>query len=114
MRPGLMLRRTPDRALKNRTVRPKAGRMAALVVTLKKNITVVPQLIGVLMAAAMNFHMYFTVFNSGAHNYCPVLFIITQKCGVQVDPIRSASRIRSESPRICCVGYLRSYVITLR
>ena len=32
------------------------------VVTL--NITVVPQLIGVLMAAAMNFHMYFTVFNS--------------------------------------------------
>ena len=49
------------------------------------------------MAAAMNFHMYFTVFNSSAHNYCPVLFIITQKCGVQVDPIRSASRIRSES-----------------
>ena len=61
------------------------------------NITVVPQLIGVLMAAAMNFHMYFTVFNSSAHNYCPVLLIITQKCGVQVDPIRSASRIRSES-----------------
>ena len=28
--PGLMLRRTPDRALKNRTVRPKAGRMATL------------------------------------------------------------------------------------
>ena len=28
---GLMLRRTPDRALKNRTVRPKAGRMATLV-----------------------------------------------------------------------------------
>ena len=34
-----------------------------------------PQLIGVLMAAAMNFHMYFTVFNSSAHNYCPVLLI---------------------------------------
>ena len=28
--PGLMLHRTPDRALKNRTVRPKAGRMATL------------------------------------------------------------------------------------
>ena len=28
---GLMLRRTPDRALKNRTVRPKAGQMATLV-----------------------------------------------------------------------------------
>ena len=27
---GLMLRWTPDRALKNRTVRPEAGRMAAL------------------------------------------------------------------------------------
>ena len=46
--------------------------------------TVVPQLIGVLMAAAMNFHMYFTVFNSSAHNYCPVLFIITQKCNSNV------------------------------
>ena len=50
----------------------------------KKNITVVPQLIGVLMAAAMNFHMYFTVFNSSAHNYCPVLLIITQKCNSNV------------------------------
>ena len=30
---GLMLHRTPDRALKNRTVRPKAGRMATLVYT---------------------------------------------------------------------------------
>ena len=27
----------------------------------KEDITVVPQLIGVLMAAAINFHMYFTV-----------------------------------------------------
>ena len=47
------------------------------VVTLKKNITVVPQLIGVLMAAAMNF-LFLT--HSSAHNYCPVLLIITQKC----------------------------------
>ena len=42
----------------------------------KKNITVVPQLIDVLMAAAMNF-LFLT--HSSAHNYCPVLLIITQK-----------------------------------
>ena len=39
---------------------------------------------GTPLAAAMNFHMYFTVFNSSAHNYCPVLLIITQKCNSNV------------------------------
>ena len=29
-------------------------------------------------------HMYLTVFNSSAHNYCPVLLIITQKCNSYV------------------------------
>ena len=43
-------------------VRVESESALKYVVTL--NITVVPQLIGVLMAAAMNFHMYFTVFNS--------------------------------------------------
>ena len=107
-----MLRRTPDRALKNRTVRPKAGRMATLVVTLKKNITVVPQLIGVLMAAAMNFHMYFTVLTLVLILSCPFHNNSEMRRASGPDTVRIADPFRK--PRICCVGYLRSYVIALR
>ena len=87
----------PDRALKNRTVRPKAGRMATLVVTLKKKHNCCAAAHRRPNGGSYELSYVFYCFNSSAHNYCPVLFIITQKCGVQVDPIRSASRIRSES-----------------
>ena len=105
-----------------------------------------PQLIGVLMAAACMNYLFLT--HASAHNYCPVqLIITTQKCnsnvlylyiimsyeymvishGGSLVRLRSGPTRRASGPdtvriadsrdtprRICCVGYLRSYVITLR
>ena len=62
--------------------RVRVSTKAYMLLHFKKNITVVPQLIGVLMAAAMN---YLFLTHSSAHNYCPVqLIITTQKCNSNV------------------------------
>ena len=49
-------------------VESRVSTKAYMLLHFKKNITVVPQVIGVLMAAAMNF-LFLT--HSSAHNYCP-------------------------------------------
>ena len=73
-----------------------------------KNITVVP-FITVSWIAYYAIHKTWLWATAGLRSTS-----VADQRGVQVDPIRSASRIRSESRdtprRICCVGYLRSYV----
>ena len=67
--------------------------------TLKKNITVVPQLIGVLMAAAMNFHMYLTVFNSSAHSAHQLFFTLGAEKKVQREVFKKTLGAFSKSLR---------------